>query len=77
MPNNMILMKITDGKLEANWEEIKALSDAYDRGCRSEESYKAKVCGLIFEMGYNCAMDDIEEQGMQMGFLMTHTMGNA
>jgi hypothetical protein len=73
----MILMKITDGKLEANWEEIKSLSDAYDRGCRSEESYKAKMFALMFEMGYNSAMDDIEQQGLQMGYLMTHTMGNA
>jgi hypothetical protein len=73
----MILMKITDGKLEANWDEIKSLADAYDRGCRSEESYKAKMFGLIYEMGYTSAMDDMEEQGLQMGYLMTHTMGNA
>jgi len=31
----------------------------------------------MFEMGYNSAMDDIEQQGLQMGYLMTHTMGNA
>ena len=77
MQNNMILLKITNGQLETNWGEIEALAQAYDNGCRSEDSYRAKIMNLIFELGYISAMEDMEKDGEQIGFLMTHTMGNA
>ena len=55
----MILLKINDdGKLEWNLDEIKTLSDLHDRGCKSEEAYKAKVIRLIWEQGYTHAMDE-------------------
>jgi hypothetical protein len=58
----MILLKINDnGELEWNLEEIKTLSDLYDRGCKSEEAYKAKVIRLIWEQGYTHAMDDMQD----------------
>ena len=70
-------MKITPDGLEANWGEIKALADAYDRGCKSEEAYRAKIMDLIYEMGYVQAMDDIEKAQCQTAFLLSNTMGNA
>jgi len=73
----MILMKITPEGLEANWDEIKSLADAYDRGCKSEEAYKAKIMGLIWELGYTQALDDLEQAQLQSSYLLTHTMGNA
>ena len=77
MLEGMILMKITTDGLEANWGEIKALADAYDRGCKSEESYKAKIMDLVYEMGYTQAMEDLEREQCQTAFLISHTMGNA
>ena len=56
----MILLKINnDGELEWNLDEIRTLSNLYDRGCKSEEAYKAKVIRLIWEQGYTSAMDEI------------------
>lgn len=73
----MILMKITSEGLEANWGEIKALADAYDRGLKSEDAYKAKIMELIYDMGYTQAMEDLEREQYQTAFLLSHTMGNA
>ena len=73
----MILMKITPEGLEANWGEIKALADAYDRGLKSEDAYKAKIMELIYDMGYTQAMEDMDKAQYQTAFLLSHTMGNA
>ena len=70
-------MKITPDGLEANWDEIKALADAYDRGCKSEEAYRAKIMDLIYEMGYTQALEDIDKAQFQTAYLLSHTMGNA
>lgn len=58
----MILLKINDdGELECNLEEIKVLSDLYDKGCKSEEAYKAKLIRLVWQEGYMSAMDDMQD----------------
>jgi hypothetical protein len=77
MQNSMILMKITDDKLEADWGEIEALSSAYDRGCRTEESYNAKIYSLIFKEGYTMALDDMSKEAFNFSYLLSHTAGNA
>jgi len=70
-------MKITPEGLEANWDEIKVLADAYDRGCKSEEAYKAKIMDLIYEMGYAQGVEDMEKTQFNTAFLLSCTMGNA
>ena len=70
-------MKITPEGLEANWEEIELLVDAYDRGCKSEEAYRAKIFSLIYNMGYDDAVEEMEKKNYQTAFLLSCTMGNA
>ena len=37
-------MKIDEkGKLEADWDAIEKLTKCFDKGCKSEEAYKAKL----------------------------------
>lgn len=58
----MILLKINDdGDLEWNLEEIRVLSNLYDKGCKSEEAYKAKLIRLVWEQGYTRAMEDMQD----------------
>ena len=74
----MILMKIDqNGELEADWDEIERLSQCFDDGCKSEEAYKAKLFTLVFEHGYDLAIDDMEETQRQMMVMMTFTGGHA
>lgn len=72
----MILMKIEDGRLVTNWEEIIAQAGAYDRGCKSEEAYKAKLIQLVWNEGFDSARDEIERQ-MQTAMLLSCTGGTA
>ena len=73
----MILIKVTDGKLEANWEEIVALADAYDQGSKDEDAYMSKVFSLIFDKGYEQALHDMEQHNQRLLILATCTGGHA
>lgn len=73
----MILIKVTDGKLEANWEEIVALAEDYDRGAKTEDAYMSKVFSLIFDRGYEQALKDMEEHNQRLFWLATCTGGHA
>ena len=73
----MILIKISDGKLEANWEEIVALADEFDRGATTEDAYMSKIFSLIFDKGYEQAMADMEEHNQRLFLLATCTGGHA
>ena len=74
----MVLLKINDdGELEWNLDEIRTLSDLYDRGCKSEEAYKAKVIRLIWEQGYTHAMDDMQDMQEKTMLLFGCVGGNA
>lgn len=72
----MILMKIEDGQLVTNWDEIVAQANAFDRGCKSEEAYKAKLIQLVWNQGFDAAKEAIEEQA-QMAMLLMCTGGHA
>lgn len=75
---NMILMKIDDnGELEADWDTIERLTKCFDKGCKSEEAYKAKLFALVLEHGYDAAMEDVEEQRKQVLFMMCAPAGHA
>jgi hypothetical protein len=74
----MILMKIdTKGELEADWEAIEKLTKCFDRGCKSEKAYKAKLFSLVLEHGYDVAMDDVEQDRKQVLFMLCTPAGNA
>lgn len=80
MPNdlNMILMKIDDnGELQADWDAIEKLTKCFDRGCKSEKAYKAKLFSLVLEHGYDIAMDDVEQDRKQVLFMLCTPAGNA
>ena len=75
---NMILMKIDEnGELEADWDSIERLTKCFDKGCKSEEAYKAKLFSLVLEHGYDVAMEDLEETNRQMMLMLTCTGGTA
>lgn len=58
----MILLKINDdGELEWNLEEIRVLAELYDKGCKSEDAYRAKVIELIWAEGFHAAMEKMED----------------
>ena len=74
----MILMKIDgNGKLEADWDAIEKLTKCFDKGCKSEEAYKAKLFSLVLEHGYDVAMDDVEQYRKQVLFMLCTPAGNA
>jgi len=73
----MILLKIANGKLEGNWDEIAELADEYDRGDRSEDAYQSKIISLVFDRGFEAAMSEIEQAHQRTLLLMTTTGGNA
>ena len=74
----MILMKIDgNGKLEADWDAIEKLTKCFDKGCKSEEAYKAKLFSLVLEHGYDAAMDDIEYERKEILFMLCTPAGNA
>lgn len=75
---NMILMKIDDnGELQADWNAIEKLTKCFDRGCKSEKAYKAKLFSLVLEHGYDIAMDDVEQDRKQVLFMLCTPAGNA
>ena len=73
----MILIKVTDGKLEANWDEIVALAEQFDQGAKTEDAYMSKVFSLIFDKGYEQALVDMEEHNRRLLVLATCTGGHA
>lgn len=74
----MDLLKINSrGVLEANWEEIAELAEAYDKGLRTDEAYESKVVSLIFDRGYEQAMSEIDEVSQRTMLLLTCTGGRA
>lgn len=73
----MILIKISDGTLEANWEEIVSLAEEYDRGSTHEDAYMSKIFSLIFDRGYDQALRDMEEHNKRLFLLATCTGGHA
>jgi hypothetical protein len=71
-------MKIDEnGELLADWEAIRELSICYDNGCKSEEAYRAKLFTLVSLHGYDCAIDEMEEQSRHTMLLLSCTGGNA
>jgi hypothetical protein len=74
----MILMKIdAKGELEADWDAIERLTKCFDKGCKSEQAYKAKLFSLVLEHGYDVAMDDVEQDRKQVLFMLCAPAGNA
>jgi hypothetical protein len=71
-------MKIdANGELEADWDTIERLTKCFDKGCKSEEAYKAKLFSLVLEHGYDVAMEDVEENQRQVMLMLTCTGGHA
>ena len=71
-------MKIDEnGELEADWDSIERLANCFDKGCKSEEAYKAKLFSLVLEHGYDVAMEDVEEHRRQVMFMMCAPAGHA
>ena len=71
-------MKIDEkGELQADWNAIERLSKCFDKGCKSERAYKAKLFSLVLEHGYDVAMDDIERDRRQVLFMLCAPAGNA
>lgn len=75
---NMILMKIdNNGELEADWDAIDRLTKCFDKGCKSEQAYKAKLFSLVLEHGYDAAMDDVERERKEVLFMLCTPAGHA
>ena len=71
-------MKIdTKGELEADWDAIERLNKCFDKGCKSEQAYKAKLFSLVLEHGYDAAMDDVEYERKQVLFMLCAPAGHA
>jgi hypothetical protein len=71
-------MKIDgNGKLEADWDTIERLTKCFEKGCKSEEAYKAKLFSLVLEHGYDVAMEDVEHDRKQVLFMLCTPAGNA
>jgi len=71
-------MKIDgNGKLEADWDAIERFTKCFEKGCKSEQAYKAKLFSLVLEHGYDAAMDDIERERKEVLFMLCTPAGNA
>jgi hypothetical protein len=74
----MILMKIDEkGELQADWEAIERFAKCFEKGCKSEQAYKAKLFSLVLEHGYDAAMDDVDHERKQVLFMLCTPAGNA
>lgn len=74
----MILLKIgDDGELIWNQEEIAASAKLFDEGWCSEETEKAKLLQLIWEAGFNAAMDDVQTFNERAMLLFSGVGGHA
>ena len=71
-------MKIDgNGELEADWDAIERLTKCFEKGCKSEQAYKAKLFSLVLEHGYDAAMDDVDPERKQVLFMLGTPAGNA
>ena len=71
-------MKIDgNGELEADWDAIERFTKCFDKGCKSEQAYKAKMFSLVLEHGYDDAMDDVDHERKQVLFMLCTPAGNA
>ena len=71
-------MKIDEnGKLQADWDAIERFTKCFEKGCKSEQAYKAKLFSLVLEHGYDAAMDDVDHERKQVLFMLCTPAGNA
>ena len=71
-------MKIDEnGELQADWDAIERFTKCFDKGCKSEQAYKAKLFSLVLEHGYDAAMDDVEHERKQVLFMLCAPAGHA
>ena len=74
----VILLKINEqGELEGNFEEIKELAGAYDRGWKTDETEKAKIIELIWKEGWKEAMDMMTITSQRAALLLGEVAGHA
>lgn len=74
----MILLKIgDDGELHWNKDDILNYANLYDQGWRTDETEKAKLLQLIWESGYNTAIDNFNETGQRTMLLLSDVGGHA
>jgi hypothetical protein len=74
----MILLKIgDDGELHWNKDDILNYANLYDQGWRTDETEKAKLLQLIWESGYNAAIDHFNETGQRTMLLLSDVGGHA
>ena len=73
----MMLRVTSGGELDGDWEKIVDLAIAYDNGDRSVTAYQAKIYSLVFDKGFDCAMEEIDTHHEQTMYLITHTGGHA
>ena len=78
MQDFMILVKIDEkGNLQGNMEEIRSLAQAYDKGCRTEVCYQAKIIEMIWSDGYEQGTNDMTDHHKQIALTLMVTQGNA
>lgn len=71
-------MKIDEnGELQADWDAIERFTKCFEKGCKSEQAYKAKLFSLVLEHGYDAAMDDVDHERKQVLFMLCTPAGNA
>ena len=71
-------MKIDEnGELQADWDAIERFTKCFEKGCKSEQAYKAKLFSLVLEHGYDAAMDDVDHERKQVLFMLCAPAGNA
>ena len=71
-------MKIDEnGELQADWDAIERFTKCFEKGCKSEQAYKAKLFSLVLEHGYDAAMDDVERERKEVLFMLCAPAGNA
>lgn len=74
----MILLKIgEDGELHWNQEDILTHASLYDQGWRTEETEKAKLFQLIWEAGYEAAIDMVNSSSQKAMLLLSEVGGHA
>jgi len=66
-----------NGELIGDWEKIVDLAEEYDQGSRSPDACASKIYSLVFDRGYESAMEEVEEVHQRAYLLITHTGGHA
>jgi len=65
------------GELTGDWEKIVDLAESYDQGSRTPDACISKIYSLVFDRGYESAMEEVEEVHQRAYLLITHTGGHA